>query len=417
MKIWRLKKGAERRLRQGHPWVFASELAHSAKEIAPGELIELRDGQDHFLAYGYGHPSSQICFRKLSGNSKDRDVLSVDFLVRRLRLARQHRRLAGWGDASHRWLFAEADGLPGLIADAFLTEGQGWIVVVQASTAGMERARENIFAAFQEFAGELGPMTFVEAPSSKSRAAEGLAIGEKRVVFGPAANLENTRLILRRGLKLGADLLHGQKTGFFLDQQANAASLRDFVTAQFQGATDPVRVLDICCYVGQWGAHTAQALTAAGRGAEVTLLDSSMAALSLAAPNVSGAGGEAKPVCGDVMKVLADFPQGSFDVVICDPPAFVKKKQDLESGLRAYAKVNQIAMKLVKPEGLLVASSCSGLVRAGDWQGVLKEASLKAGRSFKQLLTAGHAPDHPTRPEFPEGEYLKCTIGRIGYPF
>lgn len=413
MKIWRLKKGADRRLRQGHPWAFASELSHSAKEITAGDPIELRDAQDHFLAYGYGHPSSQICFRKLSANAKEKNILSHEFFRERLRTARRHRTFAGWGSVSHRWLFAEGDGLPGLIADAFLTKDQGWVVVVQASTAGMDRALPNVFSALKEFSEEFGSLTVVEAPSSKSRAAEGLAIGEKRMIFGDAQGLQNTQIVLRYGLTMNCDLLKGQKTGFFLDQQANAGALRELLSSQFKNHPEPVKVLDICCYVGQWGSHAAQALNAVGASSEVTLLDSSMSALDLAAANVSRVGGQAKPVCGDVMKVLADFNPGEFDVVICDPPAFVKKKQDLEQGLRAYIKVNQTAMKLVKPGGLLVASSCSGLVKGGDWQGVLKEASAKAGRTFKQLASMAHAPDHPTQPTFPEGEYLKCAIARI----
>lgn len=417
MKVWRLKKGADRRLRQGHPWVFASELAHSAKEVQPGEVVELRDGADHFLAIGYAHPSSQICFRKLTSKSKETDVLSVDFFLRRLKSARAHRLQAGWADHSHRWLFAEGDGVPGLIADAFQTADRGWVVVVQASTAGMDRVKENVFEALRTFSAELGSLTVVDAPSSKARANEGLSIGEKRVVFGDDRGLTSVPIVLRHGLKLNADLLHGQKTGFFLDQQANAEALRFYLSRQFSGAGEPVRVLDICCYVGQWGSHAAHALKNAGRGSEVTLLDSSMAALDLAAPNVVNAGGTPKPVCGDVMKVIGDFAEASFDAVICDPPAFVKKKQDLESGLRAYVKLNQAAMKLVKPGGLFVASSCSGQVRAGDWQEVMKEATVRAGRTFKQLMTQGHAPDHVVRPEFPEGEYLKCVIGRVEYPY
>jgi 23S rRNA (cytosine1962-C5)-methyltransferase len=103
--------------------------------------------------------------------------------------------------------------------------------------------------------------------------------------------------------------------------------------------------------------------------------------------------------------------------VICDPPAFVKKKADLETGLRAYVKINREAMRLVRPSGLMVASSCSGHVKTADWKQVLLEASQKAGRTYKQFAQGGHAPDHPLRPEFPEGEYLKCTFGRIDYPF
>lgn len=415
MKIWRLKKGADKRLRQGHPWVFSGELAHSTKEAIAGDVVEMRDAQDHFLAYGYVHPSSAIAFRKLTANSKEQDVLSTSFFRKRFKQAREHRVQAGWAKQSHRWLFAEGDGVPGLIADAFLLASGGWVVVVQASTVGMDRALPQIFEALKDYESELAPLTIVEASSSRSRLAEGLPIGAKKVISG-SATLENAKIVLREGLELSCDLLNGQKTGFFLDQQQNAEILRRFVQAQFAGAKETVRVLDICCYVGQWGSHVAHALHQAGVKAEITLLDSSVPALDLASANVLSLGAQAKPVLGDVMKVLSDFTE-PFDIVICDPPAFVKKKTDLEQGLKAYAKINALSMKLVKPGGLLVASSCSGLVRSADWWNVLKESSVKAGRTFKQLASLGHAPDHPVRPDFPEGEYLKCVIGRIEFPY
>jgi 23S rRNA (cytosine1962-C5)-methyltransferase len=431
MTVWRLKKGADRRLRQGHPWAFASELAHSAKEIAPGEPVELRDAADNFIAFGYGHPSSQIAFRKLSSRSRETDVLSVDFFVRRLRTAREVRAAAGWCEFSHRWLYAEADGVPGLIIDAFLVGVREWMVVVQASTAGADRALPAVFEALAAFESEFGRMTVIEAPSSRARVLEGLAVGEKRVVKGDAESLADVPITLMDGLSLHCDLLHGQKTGFFLDQQWNASLLKRVLRSSFGGAAGagtgagagargagPVRVLDICCYVGQWAAHSAQALRSVGAAAEVSLLDTSSAALGFAERNVRALGVEhVTAIEGDAMEALSGLEAASFDVVICDPPAFVKKKADLENGLRAYTKLNREALKLVKPGGVFVASSCSGLVKQADFSRVLLDSSMKAGRTFKQLLAGGHGPDHPVRPEFPEGEYLKCVIGRPDTPF
>jgi 23S rRNA (cytosine1962-C5)-methyltransferase len=292
-----LKKGADRRLRQGHPWIFASELAHSAKEISAGEVVELQDSNGHFLAYGYGHPSSQIAFRRLSSRSKDKDVLSKEFFIQRLRQARAHRQMTGWSQFSHRWVYAEADGLPGLMLDAFLTVSEGWVVVVQASTAGAEHALPALYQALETFAPEFGLLTVIEAPSSKSRALEGLAIKERRKIFGAAEQLERCTILLVNGLKLQCDLLKGQKTGFFLDQQWNTRILREALQNQFAKSERPVRVLDICCYVGQWGAQSAFAL----KDAEVTLVDVSAAALELAKANVEALGARAETVCGDAL--------------------------------------------------------------------------------------------------------------------
>jgi 23S rRNA (cytosine1962-C5)-methyltransferase len=412
VKVWRLAKGADKRFRRGHPWIFASELGHSAKEILPGELIELHDAQDHFLAYGYGHPSSQICFRRLSSRSKDKDVLSVEFLRERLQTARELRVHAGLGEFSHRWVFAEADGLPGLIIDLFLLDGHGWTAVVQASTAGIERALPNVYLALQTFSQGLGELTIVEAPSSKARVLEGLKVAEKKVVSG---ELKGGRIRLSHDLSLNCDLLHGQKTGFFLDQQGNAGLLRGLLANQFKGRREPVRILDICCYVGQWAAHSAHALQSLGVASEVTLIDVSSAALSLAAQNLKSLASQVTVREGNALEVLEELE--GFDVVICDPPAFVKKKADLPQGLKAYVKLNRSAMRTVNPGGLYVASSCSGLVKGEDWNEVLVQSSAAVGRMFKQIALGGHNADHPTRPEFPEGQYLKCDIGRIDYPF
>lgn len=404
MKIWHLKKGADRRMRQGHPWAFASELAHSAKEVRAGEVVELRDAADKFLAFGYASPRSQICFRRLSSRSKDKDVFSRAFFVERLKKARDLRDSAGWSSASHRWIYGEADGVPGLIVDVFLSpEGQRTLVV-QSSTAGVESALPEFYSALDEF----GSFGVIESPTSSRRRLEGLEIGERRVVRGEVLS---KKLVLQHGLTLECDLIGGQKTGFFLDQQWNAGLMRRLLAAGSPGRR--LRVLDICCYVGQWGAHAAHALG----GAEVTLVDVSMPALELAEANVRAAGGDAEVICGDALGVLAELPEGQFDVVICDPPAFVKKKNDLAQGLQAYVKLNRDALRRVAPGGLLVTCSCSGLVRSEDWHSVLQQAGGKSGRMFQILARGGHGPDHPVRPEFPEGEYLKCALGRIDYPY
>ncbi len=417
MKTFRLKKGADRRVRQGHPWVFASELAHSAREVSAGEVVELRDAADHFLAYGYAHPSAQIAFRKLSSRQKESDVFTKEFFVRRLRAARELRKGAGWTQFSHRWLFAEADGVPGLVVDAFLTSAQGWLIVVQASTAGADRALSALFAALEEFEHELGLMSVIEAPSSKSRASEGLKIEGKRLVSGSASDLDDVEICLVSGLKLRCDILNGQKTGFFLDQQWNTRLLGELLKRQFAKREEPVRVLDICCYAGQWAAQAAKALRECESAAHVTLMDISESAMSFAEKNVRGLAERVEIVLGDALDKLGELPAESFDVVICDPPAFVKKKADLENGMRAYVKLNREALRRAKPGGILVASSCSGLVRSGDWRQVLADASGKAGRMFQQTLKGGHGPDHPVRAEFPEGSYLKCSLGRVDYPF
>lgn len=417
MTKWRLKKGADRRLRRGHPWVFASELAHSPREIAAGDLVEMRDWDNHFLAYGYGHPTSQISFRKLTSRSRETDVMTAGFFRRRLEAARDLRGSAGWTGFSHRWLFAEADGVPGLTVDLFgLAEGP-WVAVVQASTAGMDRVLAEVLTALEEFVPSLGDLLIVEAPSSRSRALEGLSVGEKRLARGGrwSGDLSLARVEFLDSMRLTCDLLGGQKTGFFLDQQWNIGLLKRVLKGSRREGE--FRILDVCCYVGQWAAHASQALVAAGARPSVSLVDVSEAALRLAEANVRSAGAfEVTAVAADALEALSTL-QGPFDLVICDPPAFVKKKADLEAGSRAYVRLFRDGMRLVKPGGLFVASSCSGQVKAGDFTGLMAGACQTSGRVFREALHGGHGPDHPVRPDFPEGDYLKCAIGRIDEPF
>lgn len=420
MKVWRLKKGADRRVRGGHPWVFSGEVSHSTRDVKPGELVELRDFQDHFLGFGSAHPTSNIAFRKFTSRSKETDVGSVDFFIRRLSEARLKRQLSGWTDWSHRWIFSEVDGLPGVIVDAYLLASDQWVVVVQISTAGMELLKHNLFEAISTFAQELEGLFLVESPNSRSRVSEGLQVGEKSPVNGDVqffSKLQAVDIQLVEKRLLQVDLVGGQKTGFFLDQQANIQNLLRLIKNLAFSEAREMRILDICCYVGQWSTQLAYALTDQKRSSAVTLLDVSEGALDLARKNVERAGGQVHVVQDDALLGVQKLEPEFFDVVICDPPGFVKKKADLHVGLAAYVKLLRESMRKVRPGGLLVASSCSGPVRESDWTEALADAAMKAGRSFTVLQTGGHGPDHPTRAEFPEGSYLKCRTGVVQYPF
>lgn len=411
MKIWRLKKGADIRFRQGYPWIFSGELAHSSRDVDPGELVELHDANDHFLAYGTAHPSSNICFRKISGRSKDTDLLSVDFFIQRFEQAKQLRAQAGWDQFSHRWVFAEADGLPGLVIDTFLAEEE--LTVFQVSTAGMENVKSEILTALEH----LKKSVVVEASTSSQRKVEGLSPVARQIIGANEEALQNVSVRLKHRnevLSMRANFSSGQKTGFFLDQQANVQLLLDLVKQRVKEKKS-LKILDLCCYVGQWATHLAKLAEDLGAVMEVDLVDVSPGALTLAKANVESFGGKATT---HEVDVLDEWPVGeNYDVVICDPPAFVKKKADLAKAMSAYVKLNREAIRKVAPHGLLVSCSCSGAVRENDFAEALNSAKTKAGRSIKWLAHGGHAPDHPVLLDFPEGQYLKCWIGQVDYPF
>lgn len=426
--IWHLKKGSEKKFRFGHPWVFSNELAQSPKGVRPGELIELRDFTGAFLAHGYGHPNSLICFRTLSRSEKT--GIDVPFFHERLTEAARVRRLAAVADESHRLCFAEGDHLPGLIVDRFILEdagGPAQAFVIQSSTAGMDMQLESVFAALEklvnedEASGARIPWTrtaLILANDSKSRVMEGLALEPKKVVRGFSGfDAENVRLRIQAGLPensplaMSADLINGQKTGFFLDQRANIQIASRFAK-ELVRLKNEIRVLDLCCYVGQWGAQLASLARQSGGIARVTQVDASMRALEIAARNVEENGGSAEPLKLDVLGGGLDrLEPGAFDIVICDPPAFIKKKKDLPTGTQAYYKMNREAIRKTARQGLYVSCSCSGLFTEEEFRGMLARVGQASAVPVRWLARGGHSPDHPQRPEFPQGTYLKSWIG------
>ena len=420
MKTWRLKRGLEKKFRFGHPWTFSNELADSPKGAAPGELVELRSDSGEFLAVGYGNPGSLISFRALSRDA-ERVSIDADFFYRKLRVALATRRACGFTPWSFRLAFAEADGLPGLVVDRFALAGEEeQVLVAQSSTAGMDRLRPFVYAALERLAPEIGarPLatSIIACDDSSSRRLEGLEIEEKRSVYAdagfhsslsPASVLLQSSALGVKAVAMQADLLGGQKTGFFLDQRANirlAASL-------LPNRRGPLRMLDICCYVGQWSAQLTAAAKSAGLAVESTLLDSSAKALELAANNVRAQGADVRIEKRDALGTLSALPPRSFDVVVCDPPAFAKGKKHLPAAQAAYAKINREALKRLAPGGLFVTCSCSGLLTEEDFRAALARA-FAANEDLDMRLVArgGHAPDHPQLPQFPQGTYLKCWV-------
>jgi 23S rRNA (cytosine1962-C5)-methyltransferase len=420
---WLLKKGSEKKFRFGHPWVFSSELAQSPKGVELGGLVELRDFQGSPLAVGYGHPNSMISFRTLSLDAKE--PIDAAFFEKRFANAYRARVNAGVNQHSHRFIFAEGDFLPGLIIDRFLLDGGQQVFVLQSSTAGIDRLLPHILKALEAFAGEAWPETsIVFANDSKSRALEGVEVQPKTVVkAAPGFKGEEAVIVLQPPLEtlpptlMNVDFIGGQKTGFFLDQRSNvqiaARTVRQLARqAKAEGRT--LKVLDLFCYVGQWGAQLANVARAEGCDIEVTLVDASAKALELAVKNVERAGGRAIAKKLDVVDALAsEIEKAAFDVVICDPPAFVKKKKDLPTGSQAYVKVNREAIRKTRPAGLFVSCSCSGLFNEEEFRAMLTKVATTAPRPVRWIARGSHGPDHPQRPEFPQGTYLKSWFGLI----
>ena len=288
-------------------------------------------------------------------------------------------------------MYGESDGLPGLVIDRYGTR-----CVAQIGTAGMERLKPQIQEALNEVL-QCDALLFKN--DSGAREMEGLP----SYVEAAKGSFDKPALVIEDGLEFQAPLLEGQKTGWFFDQAANRRALLKFVP---QGA----RVLDVFSYVGAWGVR------AAHHGArEVTCVDSSAAALELAAANARRNGVKLAVRKGDAFESLEELAaQGArFDVVIVDPPAFAKRKKDLPKALAAYKRLNQLAIQVIANEGILVSCSCSYHVSAEELQDAIAKAARGADKRLQILEMGGQAPDHPVHPAIPETRYLKAYFCRI----
>ena len=422
MKIWQLRGGADRRFKAGHPWAYSNELTESPKGITPGQAIELRDTAGKFLARGYGNPNSLIAFRALSRNPSIEDPTSKESVLQALLSAGRLRKELGMGNVSHRLSFGEADFLPGLVIDRYSVSETDQVFVVQAHTAGMDRLMPEIPWILEKYVAESKSGTWAKTAvvarnDMGVRKLEGLtetpATALKEL---PGADLSKSKIRVfafdQSIMEFEVDLIGGQKTGFFLDQTYNI----HLAIQRFHGLRNPsdpkrVRILDLCCYVGQWSAQFARAYVKTGLEVEVTVVDASAQALERAKKNVEAQGARCEALKRDVLKELSTLSNHSFDLVISDPPALIKGRKDIPTGTHAYLQLNTQVFRLVRPEGAVVSCSCSGLLEEESFLQVLTKAAARNQRRVRWVARGSQSPDHPMLSEFPEGRYLKCWSG------
>lgn len=384
----RLKPGAHRRALSGHPWIYSNEIQMTAeaKALPPGSVVRVLADDGRALGTALFNPHTLIGARLI-----DRDPeAAVDRAFLAGRLARALRLRERLVPVPHyRLVHAEADGLPGTVIDRF-----GDVVVAQVNTAGMERLTDDLLAAIDDV---LAPSTVLLKNDSSSRTLEGLE-PQIRVAKG---SLDGPIEIVEHGTRFLADLGEGQKTGWFFDQRDNRLAVAKLASG--------ARVLDIYCYCGGF------ALQAAVAGAaEVTAVDRSQAALDLAARAAELNGVAAR--CSfrraeafQELERLADAKE-RFDVVIADPPAFIKSKKDAGPGARAYRKLARLAASLVAPDGFLFVASCSHHIDVAGFADEVRHGLAAANRGGRVLMTTGAAPDHPVHPFLPESAYLKGQL-------
>ena len=386
----RLKRGEDRRLAAGHLWVFSNEVDTARTPLTafqPGALCRVVSDRDRFLGYAYVNPHSLISARILGRSAAHPPDKSL--IVHRLQVAQSLRRSL-YEKPFYRLVYGESDGLPGLVLDRF-----GDVVVGQIATAGMEAMRPQIEAAVKKV---INPVALVWKNDAGVRDLEGLD-HYVETVFGAAPECV---VVEEGGVGFQVPLGSGQKTGWFFDQAANRLALRKYVGG--------ARVLDVFSYLGAWG------LGALKAGAtEVTCVDSSASALEQLQASAAANGLKPAVLKGDAFDVMeALHGEGRrFDVVVIDPPAFIKRKKDIPKGEAAYKRLNQLAMQLLERDGILVSCSCSYHLEPDHLLTAIQRGARHLGRFAQVVEVGGQSPDHPIHPAIPETRYLKAFFCRV----
>lgn len=375
-------------MKKGHLWIFSNEIADPpVSTLSPGEIHELRDASGEFLGMVYANPASLITARLLS---RKRTAIDIGFFRSRIELALQRRQRLFAGRDTYRLIYAESDLLPGLIVDRY-----GEYLAVQSLTAGMELLQPLVIEALVEV---VHPQGIYLRNDSPARSLEGLPV-EKKTVYGHVPEIVE---IASGKLKLLVDIPNGQKTGFFLDQEANRDLMPRFV---WNGAT----VLDLFCYSGAWGLHAIAA------GAErVVGVDSSRAAVKLAEENarLNGMEGRFDAVRDSVLDFLKKTHE-AWDVIVLDPPAFIKSRAQIKDGRRGYIDLNRRAFGKLQPEGVLITCSCSHHIDQAEFEEILVTASVQSGRRVAVVDVRSQGPDHPVLLAMSETRYLKVVACRV----
>lgn len=388
-----LKRGEDTRLRAGHLWVFSNEVDVQRSPLSafePGQACAIVDSRDKPIGVGYVNPNSLICARLVHRGIEH--ALDRSLFVHKLNVALALRERM-FEEPYYRLVFGESDGLPGLTIDRF-----GDVLVAQTTTAGMERLKDEITGAIVKV---LKPRQIWWKNDAAIRAMEQLP---EYADLGYGEAVDAPLIVREAGLEFECDPVGGQKTGWFFDQRGNRDHLAHLVKGK--------RVLDMFSYLGGWG------LRAAAYGAsEVVCVDGSQPAVDAIRRNAArnGMSDRVTAVRADAFDYLKAVREKRehFDVVVLDPPAFVKRKKDLSEGRVAYRRINELGMQVLAREGILITFSCSyHMPRALLLDGV-QQAARHLDRQAQLLVNLQQGPDHPIHPAIVETEYLKGFVLRV----
>ncbi len=390
-----LKKNTDRRLKRGHLWIYSNEVDVATtplKAFQPGDQALVLASTGKALGVAVVNPTGLICARLV--NRDPAHPLDKSLFVHRINQALALREGLFPGPY-YRLVYGDTDLLPGLVVDRF-----GDYLIVQTASAGMERHKSDIIEALVQC---LKPKGILLDNEHGARELEGLE-RYKEVVHG---EMPETLELVENDTRFRIPVGQGQKTGWFYDHRDNRARL--------QGWCKNKRVLDVFSYMGGWG------VAAATAGAkEVVCVDSSATALDGVAANaeLNGVADKVSAIQGkaiDVLKALIAEDE-IFDVVVLDPPAFIKKRKDQKAGEAAYRHINELAIRLLGRDGLLVSGSCSMHLTRDTLTDIVRGAGRHLDRHVQIIAQGGQAADHPVHPAIPETDYLKAVFARVFLP-
>jgi 23S rRNA (cytosine1962-C5)-methyltransferase len=388
----RLRAKADKRLRAGHLWIYSNEIdtRHSPiKQFQPGEQVVVENAGGKALGVAYVNPNNLIFGRLVSRTATQ--LLDRSLLVHRINIALSLRERC-FAEPYYRLIYGDSDGLPGLVVDRF-----GTVLVVQIATIGMEQLIQPVIEALDQV---LKPTAILLRNDGKMRSAEDLE-SYVRDAIGQAPELVE---LVENNTRFVAPVRTGQKTGWFYDHRMNRARLQHYCAGK--------RVLDVFSYIGGWGVQAANA-----GASDVTCVDASADAIDILHQNagLNDCAERIETFQGDAFDALKQLKEDDrrYDIVIVDPPAFIQKRKDIRNGEQAYSRINQLAIRLLNRDGLLLSASCSMHLKRENLVDIIRASSRTLDRQAQIIETGGQGPDHPIHPAIPETEYLKSMLVRV----
>ena len=385
-----LAKGRDRRLKAGHLWVYAGEIASVDEGASPGDLVEVRDHRRRFLGRGTYNPASTITVRLLSREPEE--AVDRAFLDRRIAEALSYRARVFPGETTLRVIHGEGDRLPGLVVDRY-----GAHLCLQIGTLGMERLRPLLLEILQE---RLHPAGIYERSDLSSRAHEGLPPAEGVI----AGEVPEVVPVLLDGVEFRVRLAEAQKTGLFLDQRLNRQALLPLSGGR--------TVLDAFCNTGGFGLYALRGGAQSVLGVDISPICVRRAREQAEANGFSDRSEFVEANAFDFLHSL-DREGRRFGIVILDPPAFTKSPRNLEGARRGYKEINLRALRILEPGGFLLTSSCSYHLSLEEFLSTLQEAVADSKRNVRLVSVRGQSPDHPICPGVPESSYLKFALFHV----